>query len=160
MSSDDPIFDAVFPPPSDVNPPTPAATPVLASSSFGPSANSPRVSQATAQTVATEQIIWDQCWHTATSFLSLADKPINVDLEGDSLLTEWIKPYTAEVRKAMEYLAPGMLSGCMHQNPFSRDDLLAWYFESAALSHYLKHVFPCLIEVCFEAVLKHGPVAN
>ena len=148
MSSDDRIFDAVFPPPSDVDVPTPAATPVLGSSGFEPSSRSPKISQATVETVATEQILWDQCWHTATSFLALADRPINVHQDRDSLLREWIKPYTVEIRKALEHLVPGMLTGRMRQSLSPRDDLLAWYFESAAFVHYVNHVLPSLLEVC------------
>lgn len=160
MSSEARIFDAVFPPPSDVEIPTPAATPVLGSSTFEPSANSPKLTQESAQTVATEQIIWDQCWRTATSFLSLPDRPIIVDQDGDALLKEWIKPYTAEVHKALEYLVPGMLTGLLHPDSSSRGDLLAWYFESAVLAHYSKHVFPSLIEVCPQSNVLYGQMAD
>ena len=147
MSSHDRIFDTVFPPPSDVDIPTPAATPVLGSSGFGASFGSPKAPQITADTAATDQIIWDQCWHTATSFLTLADGPIDIHQDEGSLKKQWAKPYTPEIRRALHHLMPGMRAGRMQETILSRDDLLAWYFESAALGHYKKHVLSNLVEV-------------
>ncbi len=148
MTSYDKIFDAVFPPPSDVSDPTPTATPVLGSSIHGASFGSPDPSQTASEGPAFDQITWNRCWHAATSFLALPDQPIDVRQDEDSLKKEWAKPYTSDTRKALQYLAPGMLGGRMQQEVLPRDDLLAWYFESAALGHYKKHILPDLIEVC------------
>jgi anaphase-promoting complex subunit 2 len=147
MSSHDRIYDNVFPPPSDVDAPTPTATPLLGASAEGAPFGSPEVSQTVAVASATDQITWNQSWHTATLFLALPDKPIDVDQDGGSLKKEWTKPYTAAVRNALHYLRPGMLAERMQQTVLPRDDLLAWYFQHAMMVHYLKHVLPDLLEV-------------
>ena len=124
---------------------------MLGSSGFEGPFGSPNASQTAAETATTDQIIWDQCWHIATSFLALPDRPIDPRQGKNSIQKEWTKPYTADIRRALHHLMPGMLAGRMQQSILPRDDLLAWYFESAVLGHYKKHVLSSLVKVCPKA---------
>ena len=155
MSVHNRIFDAVFPPASDVDVPTPAATPVLGSSVISESFGSPQVSQTTPGSGALEQIKWDRCWHIATTFLSLADEPIKVEQSEETLQRQWVKPYTTEVHKALEHVMPGMLGGLGLGGLPRKDDLLQWYLDEAILGHYTKHVIISSREVSIRTCTYH-----
>ena len=148
----DHIFASVFPPPSEVNVPTPTATPILGSSGFGEPFGSQHTyaSQPGTETGAAEQIKWDRAWHTATTFLSLRDEPINSEQDEETLKGRWIKPAEPETSKALAYLLSESSRGRQIRTESNSDDLLRWYFEEVVLEHYVKHVLPGLIQVIAE----------
>lgn len=159
MSPQDRIFDEVFPPPSDVDAPTPTATPLLGSSAEGAPFGSPEPAQAATAVFANDQITWNHSWHVATSFLALPDKAIDVKKHRGLLKQEWTKPCSAAVRNALQYLKPGMLGGRMQQTHLPHDDLLAWYIQSVICPHYVKHVLPDLLEV-WHLLESHGALCR
>ena len=145
----DRIFASVFPPPSEVCVPTPTATPILGSSVIGEPFGSQHTnaSQSGTETIATEQIIWDRAWHTATTFLSLRDEPIHTEQDEETLKSKWIKSAEPEIQKALAYLLSESSRGRQIRKGADTDDLLRWYFEEVVLEHYVKHVLPRLIQV-------------
>ena len=145
----DRIFASVFPPPSEVDTPTPTATPILGSSGFGEPFGSQHInaSQPGSETGAAEQIKWDRAWHTATTFLSLRDEPIHAQQDEEALKGRWIKPAELQTQKALAYLLSDDSRGRQIRRDSNTDDLLQWYFEEVVLEHYVKHVLPSLIEV-------------
>ena len=145
----DRIFVSVFPPPSEVEIPTPTATPVLGSSTFGEPFGSQHtsVSQSGPETGAAEQIKWDRAWHTATTFLSLRDEPIYTEQDEETLKSRWIKSADPETQRALAYLLSENSRGRQIRRGSDTDDLLRWYFEEVVLEHYVKHVLPGLIQV-------------
>lgn len=148
MAVADRIFAAVFPPASDAAIPTPAATPVLNSSGFfGDAFGSQPTPQSSFETGAAEQIQWDRAWHTATSFLVLADEPIRTELDEETLRERWIKPCTMEVRRALEYVVSSESRGRQLRSGRHEEDLVRWYFEEVVLGHYVAFVLPGLIKV-------------
>lgn len=147
MTLHDRIFASVFPPPSEAAIPTPAATPVLGSSSFGESFGTQSVSQPSVEIGAAEQIKWDRAWHTATVYLSLPDEPIEADQDEEGLKGRWMKHITPEVQTSLLYLLSEDSRGRQIRKHQNADDLLRWYFEEVVLVHYLKHVLPHLVDV-------------
>ena len=147
MTLHDRIFASVFPPPSEVAIPTPAATPVLGSSGFGESFGTQHASQTGIESSAVEQINWDRAWHTATTYLSLPDEPINTDHDESTLRARWIKPVYTETHKALEYVLSEDSRGRQIRKANDCDDLLRWYFEEVVLKHYTEHALPGLIQV-------------
>ena len=145
----DRIFASVFPPPSEVDVPTPTATPLLGSSAFGEPFGSQHTnaSQSGTETGAAEQIKWDRAWHTATTFLSLRDEPIHTDQDEETLNSRWIKPTEPEIQRALAYLLSESSRGWQIRRGSNTDDLLRWYFEEVVLEHYVKHVLPSLTQV-------------
>ena len=145
----DRIFASVFPPPSEVEIPTPTVTPILGSSAFGEPFGSQHTnaSQSGTETGAAEQIKWDRAWHTATTFLSLRDEPIYTEQDEETLKSRWIKHADPETQKALEYLLSESSRGRQIRRGSDTDDLLRWYFEEVVLEHYVKHVLPGLIQV-------------
>ncbi|KAM0803621.1 hypothetical protein BDR22DRAFT_801479 [Usnea florida] len=145
----DRIFASVFPPPSEVDVPTPTATPVLGTSGFGEPFGSQLTdgSQSGPQTGAAEQIRWDRAWHTATTFLSLRDEPIDMEQNEETLKGIWIKPAYSDTQKAITYLLSESSHGRQIRREADTDDLLRWYFEEVVLEHYVKHVLPGLIQI-------------
>ena len=145
----DRIFASVFPPPSEVEIPTPTATPVVGSSAFGEPFGSQHTnaSQSGTETGAAEQIKWDRAWHTATTFLSLRDEPIYTEQDEETLKSRWIKPADPETQRALAYLLSESSRGRQIRRGSDTDDLLRWYFEEVVLEHYVKHVLPGLIQV-------------
>lgn len=145
----DRIFASVFPPPSEVDVPTPTATPILGSSGFGEPFGSQHTnaSQPSTETGAAEQIKWDRAWHTATTFLSLRDELIHAEQEEETLKRRWIKPADLETQKALAYLLSESSHGRQIRNDSDTDDLLRWYFEEVVLEHYVKHVLPSLVQI-------------
>ena len=145
----DHIFASVFPAPSEVNVPTPTATPILGSSGFGEPFGSQHTipSQPGTETGAAEQIKWDRAWHTATTFLSLRDEPIHVEQDEETLKGRWIKPAEPGTQRALAYLLSESSNGRQIRTESNTDDLLRWYFEEAVLEHYVKHVLPGLTQV-------------
>lgn len=143
------IFASVFPPPSEVDIPTPTATPILGSSGFGEPFGSQHTnaSQPGTETGAAEQIKWDRAWHTATTFLSLRDEPIRAEQDEETLKGRWIKPAEPQTQKALEYLLSDNSRGRQIRRDSKTDDLLQWYFEEVVLEHYVKHVLPSLVQV-------------
>ena len=149
VALEDRIFASVFPPPSEVDVPTPTATPILGSSGFGEPFGSQHtnVSQPGTETGAAEQIKWDRAWHTATTFLSLRDEPIRTEQDEDTLTSRWIKRADPETQKALAYLLSDSSYGRQIRRGLNTDDLLRWYFEDVVLEHYVKHVLPGLVQV-------------
>ena len=145
----DRIFASVFPPPSEVEIPTPTATPVLGSSAFGEpfGTQHTNISQSGTETGAAEQIKWDRAWHTATTFLSLRNEPIYTEQDEETLKSRWIKPADPETQRALAYLLSESSRGRQIRRGSETDDLLRWYFEEVVLEHYVKHVLPGLIQV-------------
>ena len=145
----DRIFASVFPPPSEVEIPTPTATPVLGSSAFGEPFGSQHTnaSQSSTETGAAEQIKWDRAWHTATTFLSLRNEPIYTEQDEETLKSRWIKPADPETQRALAYLLSESSRGRQIRRGSDTDNLLRWYFEEVVLEHYVKHVLPGLIQV-------------
>ena len=145
----DRIFASVFPPPSEVDIPTPTATPILGSSAFGEPFGwqHTNASQSGTETGAAEQIKWDRAWHTATTFLSLRDEPIHTEQDEETLKSRWIKPADSETERALAYLLSENSRGRQIRRESETDDLLRWYFEEVVLEHYVKHVLPGLIQV-------------
>ena len=145
----DRIFASVFPPPSEVDVPTPTATPILGSSGFGEPFGSQHTtaSQSATETGAAEQIKWDRAWHTATTFLSLRDEPIHAEQDEETLKGRWIRYAGPETQKALAYLLSESSRGRQLRRESNTDDLLRWYFEKVVLEHYVKHVLPGLIRV-------------
>lgn len=145
----DRIFASVFPPPSEVDIPTPTATPILGSSGFGEPfgsqhANAP---QPGTETGAAEQIKWDRAWHTATTFLSLRDEPIHAQQDEEALKSRWIKPADPQTQKALAYILSENSRGRQIRRGSDTDNLLQWYFEEVVLEHYVKQVLPNLVQV-------------
>ena len=145
----DRIFASVFPPPSEIEVPTPTATPILGSSAFGEPFGSQQTntSQLGTETGAAEQIKWDRAWHTATTFLSLRDGPVHTEQDGENLKSIWIKPAEPETQRALAYLLSEGSRGRQIRRGSDTDDLLRWYFEEVLLVHYVKHVLPSLNQV-------------
>ena len=162
MAIDDPIFAAVFPPASDADLPTPAATPVLGSSGFGESFGNISSPQNTAPvTGAAEQIKWDRAWHTATTYLSLPDEPITVAharQNEDALRGKWIKTCSADIIKAITYIVSDTSYGRQLRKGVRNHDLLLWYFKEVGTRHYLAYVMPDLLKVFKEGYQKVGSV--
>lgn len=144
MALHDTIFASVFPPPSEIDAPTPAATPVLGSSAFGEPFGSQSTSQLGVESGAAEQIRWDRAWHTATAFLVLPKEPIDKDQDEETLRGKWIKPYLPQTQKALQYI---LTESRGHQTWKEKDDLLRWYFENVVLAHYIENVLPGLVKV-------------
>ncbi|CAF9903151.1 MAG: hypothetical protein ALECFALPRED_000148 [Alectoria fallacina] len=153
----DQIFASVFPPPSEVDIPTPTATPILGSSGPGEPFGSQQtnISQPSFETGAAEQIKWDRAWHTATTFLSLRGEPIDAEQDEETLKGRWIKPAEPETQRALSYLLSESSSGRLIRRESNTDDLLRWYFEEVVLEHYVKHVLPSLVQI-----LRKGQVPN
>jgi len=143
------LFASVFPPPSDVDIPTPAATPVLGSSGFGEAFGSLHVSQPSNESSAAEQIKWDRAWHIVTSYLILPAEPIRADQDENTLRGKWIKPLSHEIRRALEYVLSEHSRGNQIRKASGKHDLLRWYFEEVVLEHYLQHALPGLVKVIF-----------
>lgn len=148
----DRIFASVFPPPSEVDVPTPTATPILGSSGFGEPFGSQHTnaSQPDTETGAAEQIKWDRAWHTATTFLALRDEPIPAEQDEETLKSRWIKPAEPETQKALAYILSESSRGRQIRRESNTDDLLRWYLEEVVLEHYVKHVLPILTQVNLE----------
>ena len=145
MAFHDKIFASVFPAPSEVDVPTPAATPVLGSSAFAEPFGSPHLSQASTESGAAEQVKWDRAWHTATTFLALPNEPIKTDQDEETLKGKWIKSCSPQTQRALQYiLSEDSLGRHLRKD---KDDLLRWYFEVVILGHYVEHVLPGLTKV-------------
>lgn len=150
MAAFDAIFAAVFPPASDVELPTPTATPVLGSSGFGESFGNTLSQDTTPVTGAAEQIKWDRAWHTATTYLSLPDDSItaaHARQSGDKLRGKWIKPFPPDVSVAISYVVSDSSYGCQLRKGLRKDDLFQWYFKEVGTRHYLAYVMPGLVKV-------------
>lgn len=151
MATDDLIFAAVFPPASDADLPTPAATPVLGSSGFGESfGDASSQSAAAPVTGAAEQIKWDRAWHTATTYLSLPDDTITVAharQSEDTLRGKWIKTCSPDVVKAITYIVSDSSYGRQLRKNLRNQDLLIWYYKEVGTRHYLEYVMPGLLKV-------------
>ena len=145
MASHAKIFASVFPAPSDVNVPTPAATPVLSSSAFSEPFGSPTLQQHANESGAAEQVKWDRAWHTATTYLALPNEPINSNQDEKALRERWVKPYSPQTQKAIQYILSEESWG--RQLRRDKDDLLRWYFEEVVVGHYAEHVLPGLTKV-------------
>ena len=147
MALHDRVFASVFPPPSEVDVPTPAATPVLGSSGFGESFGSQYLSQSPVENSAAEQIKWDRAWHTATSYLTLPSEPINADQDEKTLKDKWIKSVSPETQRALAYILSEDSRARQIRKTSDSDDLLRWYFEDVVLEHYMQYALPGLIKV-------------
>ncbi|KAL9131667.1 MAG: hypothetical protein Q9217_000478 [Psora testacea] len=148
MAVADRIFAAVFPPPSDVDIPTPAVTPLLGSSSFDDASGTLHLSHQplseTSTGGAAEQIKWDRAWHTATTFLSLVDQPIYAAEGEERVKRRFLRTCDTETRRALEYLLSDASKGRQLRKGHDRDNLLRWYFE-VVVEHYVKHMLPLLV---------------
>ena len=151
MTSYDSIFASVFPAPTEVDVPTPAATPILGSSNFGEPFGSPNLSQPNTGSGAAEQIQWDRAWHTVTTFLALPHEPIETSHDENTLKGKWIKACPPQTQKALQYILSDDSRG--RQLRKESDDLLRWYFEEVVVGHYVDRVLPGLVEVD-EAIAK------
>lgn len=148
MSAYDRVFSAVFPPARDSDLPTPALTAVRGSGGFSDSSSF--TTETTPEAEAEEQIKWDRAWHTATTYLSLPD--IRITAANASLVLEtsketWLKSYTREVSKAVEYVVSEASCGHRLRRHLKKDDLINWYFEEIGTRHYVECVKPSLIKV-------------
>lgn len=161
MTAYERVFAAVFPPVADVDLPTPAATPVLGSSSFGEAFGSPLPQETTPVTGAAEQIKWNRAWHTATTYLTLPSDHItatHVKQDEQTLRGKWVKPFTAEISRAVTYIVSGDSYGRQLRKGAKKDNLLQWYFEAVGSRHYLEYVRPGLIKVFLEYHLRERPI--
>ncbi|KAL9099002.1 MAG: hypothetical protein Q9163_005438 [Psora crenata] len=160
MAVADRIFAAVFPPSSDIPIPTPAATPVLGSSSFGDAVASPqpyhKVPSDPSTDGAAEQIKLNRSWHTATTFLSLPDQPINASEGEETVKRRFLKPCDPETSKALEYILSDTSKGRQLSKIQGGYDLLRWYFEEVVLEHYVKHMLPLLVSVLDQSSVPNG----
>ena len=147
MAAVDRIFASVFPPPSDIDIPTPTATPVLGSSGSGEPFGSLHPSHNSHESSAAEQIKWDRAWHIATVYLTLSPEPIEAYKTGSNYKGRWIKPVSHEIGKALEYLLSDQSRGYQIRKASGKDDLLRWYFEEIVLAHYLQYALPSLVKV-------------
>ena len=153
MAAYERVFSAVFPPPSDVDHPTPTATPVVGSGGFEDSFGSTAQPESTPVTGAAEQIKWDRAWHTATTYLSLPKEEltaVHAKQSEENLKGKWIKPYPTEVSKAVAYVVSHDSYGYQLRRRWKKDDLLQWYFEEVGTRHYLEYVRPGLVKVYSE----------
>ncbi|KAK4690549.1 anaphase-promoting complex subunit 2, partial [Lecanoromycetidae sp. Uapishka_2] len=131
MAAFEKVFASVFPPPSDVDIPTPSATPVLGSSAFGEAFGLLPGNESS----AAEQIKWDRAWHIATTYLTLPAEPIRADQDKETLKGTWLKPVSHDIRKALEYVLSENSRGYQIRRASGKDDLLRWYFEEVILQH-------------------------
>lgn len=151
MSAYDRVFAAVFPPASDFDIPTPK----IGSSSFGESFGSPLLPETAPASAATEKILWNRSWHTATAFLLLPNVHISVEQAWQAgqaeevLRRTWFKPFTTEVSKALKYVVSEDSPGHQIRKQQGKDNLLQWY-EEMGTRHYLEYVRPSLLTVCSE----------
>lgn len=149
MAAYDSIFLSVFPPSSEISVPTPTSTPLLSSGSFSDS-NSRSLPQRPSKDAggsAAEQIRWDRAWHTATSFLTIPNKPI-VESEGEGRLDKrWFKECDTETKKAFEYVLNDDSRGRKARAGKEGEDLVRWYFEVEVLGHFMDHMLPVLTGV-------------
>ena len=153
MTAYERVFAAVFPPASDVDLPTPVATPVLGSGGFGESFGSPLPIETTPVIGASEQIKWDRAWHTATTYLSLPNEQItaiHVKQDEEKLRSKWVKPFTAEISRAVTYIVSDNSYGRQLRKGAKKDNLLHWFFEGVGSRHYLEYVRPGLVKVFLE----------
>jgi anaphase-promoting complex subunit 2 len=150
MANYDLIFAAVFPPSTDVDLPTPAATPVLGSTGFGESFGNTASEDAAPVTGAAEQIKWDRAWHTATAYLSLPGEPItaaHARQSENTLRGKWIKPCSPDVSHAISYVVSESSYGRQLRKRLRKEDLFQWYLKEVGTRHYLDHVMPGLVKV-------------
>ncbi|KAL8715839.1 MAG: hypothetical protein Q9220_000506 [cf. Caloplaca sp. 1 TL-2023] len=145
----DRIFAAVFPPPSESSVPTPAATPVLGGDGFESSPAAKHVVDLNPKDSAAEQVQWERSWHTATTFLSLPNKPLPPlsDRHVTGLLHgTWWKPHTPEIEAAIRYLVSPQSRGVHLRRHEKTHDILQWYFEEAGLRHFVQYVLPQILQ--------------
>ena len=150
MTAVDRVFAAVFPPLSEYNIPTPAATPVLGSAGFEGSAEAHITIDWDLKDTAAEQVQWERAWHTATIFLSLPNEQlpaINDRNDHSRLHGKWWKRCTPEVAAALKYLLSPDSPGARLRKGQKQHDLLQWYFEEAGLRHFIHHVRPRILQV-------------
>ena len=149
------IFSSVFPPPSDIDLPTPTVTPLIPSSS---TFDSPSPASSKSNKVpehpgsgAAEQIKWDRAWHTATAFLSLPAKAILATKGEENVRQQWCKTADTETRKALEYVldedSKGRRLRTTKNDGFKGEDLLRWYFESQIVGHFMTFMRPVLYDL-------------
>ena len=155
MALHDRIFASVFPASSDVEAPTPAATPELGSSAFGEAFGSPAQPQVGFESVAAEQVKWDRAWHTATAFLTLPNERIYQHEEDSAFRKKWLKSCPPQTQRVLQYI----LSGRNQEYRLAQrdDNLLRWYYEDVLVTHYMKHVLPGLIKV-FQMKVLHRAI--
>lgn len=161
MTAYERVFAAVFPPVADIDLPTPAATPVLGSSSFGEAFGSPLPSETTSVIGAPEQIKWNRAWHTATTYLSLPNNHItaaHVKQDEETLRSRWVKPFTQEISRAVAYIVSDNSYGSQLRKGAKKDNLIRWYFEAVGSRHYLEYVRPGLVKVFLEYHLRDRPI--
>ncbi|KAI4230310.1 MAG: hypothetical protein L6R36_000121 [Xanthoria steineri] len=159
MTAVDRVFAAVFPPLSEYNIPTPAATPVLGSAGFEGSAEAHITIDWDLKDTAAEQVQWERAWHTATIFLSLPNEqlpPINDRNDHSRLHGKWWKRCTPEVAAALKYLLSPDSPGARLRKGQKQHDLLQWYFEEAGLRHFIQHVRPRILQLLEDPDSKYG----
>ncbi|KAL8723494.1 MAG: hypothetical protein Q9225_000227 [Loekoesia sp. 1 TL-2023] len=154
MTACDRIFAAVFPPPSEASLPTPKATPVLGSGGFEGSAEVQSAIDWDPQDSATEVIVWERAWHTATTFLSLPNQEFPKNR--DQLQGTWWKECTPEVSAAIKYLVSPDSRGAQIRRYQPENDLLQWYFEEAGLRHFIQYVRPLILQGLKDPNLARG----
>lgn len=149
MAAYDRVFSAVFPPTSDIDLATPAATAVLGSDGFREPPSS-FTTETNPLTGAEEQIKWDRAWHTATTYLTFPN--VRITAANASQLLEasketWSNSYTREVSRALEYVLSEDSYGRKIRRHLKKDDLVKWYFEKIGTRHFVECVKPSLIKV-------------
>ena len=143
------IFQAVFPPPSQKSLPTPSATPVLGSGSFGGSFENFQSPQRSVEDSASETLHWERAWHNATAFLSLQDAPITLKEASqgdDAFKKKWIKSCNQETSDSISYLVSENSIGRRLRAANQEDDLVRWYSQEVG-RHYVDHQLPVLHRV-------------
>ena len=144
------VFSAVFPSATKATIPTPSATPLLGSAPFGGASfafSDP--SPLDGGDRASERIIWERAWHSATSFLSLQDATIRTqDGEDDlgSLQKRWIKPCSAEVASSITYVVSEQSEGRRLRASSWEDNLIDWYTQEVG-RHYFQYQLPQVLKV-------------
>ena len=145
------IFKSVFPPPSDIDLPTPDVTPLLPSSNtfeeLTSSQPKSRKSLEQPKGGAAEQIKWDRAWHNATAFLSLPPGPISAADE-EKVKQDWCRVADTETKRALEYLldenSKGRRLRAAKDGGSGSEDLLRWYFETQIVGHFMDYMRPHL----------------
>ena len=173
------IFNSVFAPaPLENITPTPVATPVLGSSAPGQAFGvvSSGGGSDVVEDPVPEQVIWDQAWHTATSFLSLPvegfkniddilvdDDPYRSGKEETEqkheLLNRWAResPPSQEVYDALSYVVSSSSRGQALRAKSKGHDLKEWYMNETR-RHFLACFAPILFEVCYRTQHLSRPV--
>ena len=144
------VFNAVFPLLTDTTNPTPSATPVLGSSTFGGSFTSQEASLEYEDTAAADILRRDRAWHNVTVFLALPNKSLTLADINDSdviLGRTWLKSCTPTISKGIAFLISTRSRKVQSSVAGNEDDLMEWYAHEVN-RYFVNRQLPSVLQVC------------